>query len=215
MWEVFGKKKADCYNQRKFLPINRVGLMNFIRDEALLRMVLAVEPKTVLDIGCASGLQVFALAPYCEKVVGVDIAYKRANLLEHCPAHARRELRRDYNRIVYAKNGIDARKAYDELVAKWMPLAPAVVRSLEEAGNQLLTFYEFPRAMWKSIRTTNALENLNREFRRRTKTQASFSSEESAVALLFGLIASGQIQLPRIDGYQRLSEVLEHAEVAA
>ena len=54
-----------------------------------------------------------------------------------------------------------------------------------------------------------------REFRRRTKTQASFSSEESAVALLFGLIASGQIQLRRIDGYQRLSEVLEHAEVAA
>ena len=141
--------------------------------------------------------------------------HKRANLLEHCPAHARRELRRDYNRIVYAKNGIDARKAYDELVAKWTPLAPAIVRSLEEAGNQLLTFYEFPRAMWKSIRTTNALENLNREFRRRTKTQASFSSEESAVALLFGLIASGQIQLRRIDGYQRLSEVLEHAEVAA
>ena len=141
--------------------------------------------------------------------------HKRANLLQHCPAHARRELRRDYNRIVYAKNGIDARKAYDELVAKWMPLAPAVVRSLEEAGNQLLTFYEFPRAMWKSIRTTNALENLNREFRRRTKTQASFSSEESAVAFLFGLIASGQIQLRRIDGYQRLSEVLEHAEVAA
>ena len=87
--------------------------------------------------------------------------------------------------------------------------------TLEEAGNQLLTFYEFPRAMWKSIRTTNALENLNREFLRRTKTQASFSSEESAVALLFGLIASGQIQLRRIDGYQRLSEVLEHAEVAA
>ena len=140
---------------------------------------------------------------------------KRANLLEHCPAHARRELRRDYNRIVYAKNGIDARKAYDELVAKWTPLTPTVVRSLEEAGNQLLTFYEFPRVMWKSIRTTNALENLNREFRRRTKTQASFSSEESAVALLFGLIASGQIQLRRIDGYQRLSEVLEHAEVAA
>ena len=39
--------------------------------------------------------------------------------------------------------------------------------------------------------------------------------EESAVALLFGLIASGQIQLRRIDGYQRPSEVLEHAEVAA
>ena len=120
----------------------------------------------------------------CTKAPGCRLQrcteHKRANLLQHCPAHARRELRRDYNRIVYAKNEIDARKAYDELVAKWTPLAPAVVRNLEEACNQLLTFYEFPRAMWKSIRTTNALENLNREFRRRTKTQASFSSEESA-----------------------------------
>ena len=41
------------------------------------------------------------------------------------------------------------------------------------------------------------------------------SPARSPVALLFGLIASGQIQLRRIDGYQGLSEVLEHAEVAA
>ena len=76
---------------------------------------------------------------------------------------------RDYNRIVYAKNGIDARKAYDELVAKWTPLAPAVVRSLEEAGNQLLTFYEFPRAMWKSIGCRsyiyNGVNNLQAHYR--------------------------------------------------
>ena len=69
------------------------------------------------------------------------------------------------NRIVYAKNGIDARKAYDELVAKWTPLAPAIVRSLEEAGNQLLTFYEFPRAMWKSKRA-NLLEHYPAHARR-------------------------------------------------
>ncbi len=170
-------------------------------------------PKLVISDGHKGLAKALEKWPGCRSQRCTE--HKRANLLQHCPAHARRELRRDYNRIVYAKNGIDARKAYDELVAKWTPLAPAVVRSLEEAGNQLLTFYEFPRAMWKSIRTTNALENLNREFRRRTKTQASFSSEESAVALLFGLIASGQIQLRRIDGYQGLSEVLEHAEVAA
>ena len=72
MWEMFGKKKAERYNQQKFLPINRVGLTNFIHEEALLRMVLSVEPKTVLDIGCAPGQEVFALAPHCEKVVGVE-----------------------------------------------------------------------------------------------------------------------------------------------
>ena len=140
------------------------------------------------------------------------VKHKSANLLEHCPAHARREVKRDYDRIVCAKDGIEARRAYAEFLTKWTPLAPAVVRNLDDAGEHLLTFYEFPRAMWKSIRTTNPLENLNREFRRRTKTQASFTTEESAVALLFGLVASGQIRLRRIDGYQHLADVLARGE---
>ncbi len=58
------------------------------------------------------------------------------------------------------------------------------------------------------LRTTNTLENLNREFRRRTKTQASFSTEDAAVTLLYGLVAFGQIQLRKIDGHRHLSELL-------
>ena len=90
-----------------------------------------------------------------------------------------------------------------------------MARSLEEAGERLLTFYTFPKPMWRALLTTNALENLNREFRRRTKTQASFSSEESAVTLLFALVAFGQIQLRRIDGHCHVSELLASAVAAA
>ena len=67
-------------------------------------------------------------------------------------------------------------------------LCPAVGRSLEEAGDQLLTFYEIPEPMWRS---TNVLENLNCEYRRRAKTQASFTTERSAVTLLDGHVAMG------------------------
>jgi putative transposase len=141
--------------------------------------------------------------------------HKWRNLAEHCPAHARREVRRDYHRIIYARDGVEARQAYAGFLAKWRKLCPAVATSLEEAGEELLTFYEFPRALWKSLRTNNALENLNREFRRRTKTQASFSTEEGGVTLLFGLLVSGQIQLRRIDGYKKLPEVLESWTQAA
>ena len=77
--------------------------------------------------------------------------HKSANLLEHCLAHARRELKRDYNRIVWARDGIEARRSYAEFVTKWDALAPAVVRSLEEAGEQPLTFYGFPPAMWSQF----------------------------------------------------------------
>ena len=94
-------------------------------------------------------------------------------------------------------------------------MCPAVARSLEEAGLEVLTFYDFPKAMWKSLRTTNALENLNREFRRRTKTQASFSTEDAALTLLFGLVACGHIQLRRIDGHQHLPSFLANVRQQA
>ena len=55
---------------------------------------------------------------------------------------------------------------------------------VEAAGERLLTFYEFPQPLWRVLHTMNSLENLNREFRRRTKTQGSFSSEEAG--LTFG-----------------------------
>jgi transposase-like protein len=134
--------------------------------------------------------------------------HKLANLDDHCPAHARPEMRRDYKAIVKAADGIAARKAYDAFVAKWSKLCPAVAQSLEEAGHELLTFYEFPKAMWRSLRTTNPLENLNREFRRRTKTQASFGNEAAGVTLLYGLVAFGQIEMRKINGHRELKALV-------
>ena len=135
-------------------------------------------------------------------------AHKGRNLEDACPVHARPELRRDYHRLLYATDSLAARAAYDAFLKKWTPLCPPVARSLEEAGLDLLTFYTFPKAMWKSLRTTNALENLNREFRRRTKTQASFSTEAAARTVLFGLVAVGQIVFRKIDGHQDLAAFL-------
>jgi len=161
-----------------------------------------------LIVDGAPGLEKAIAAVWDRVPVQRCTVHKLRNLLDHCPRHAHPELRRDYHRIVYARDGLAARKAYDTFLTKWTRLCPAVARSLEEAGAKLLTFYEFPRAMWKSLRTTNPIENLNREFRRRTKTQASFPNEQAAVTLLFGLVAFGQITLRRIDGHQHLPRVL-------
>jgi putative transposase len=134
--------------------------------------------------------------------------HKLENLKALCPSHARAEMKRDYDRIIYAADGLAARAAYDAFVKKWSTLCPAVTKSLQEAGLELLTFYAFPKETWKSIRTTNTIENLNREFRRRTKTQASFSTEAAALTVLYGLVAFGQVQLRKIDGYTKLPSFL-------
>src|SRR3989441_743504 len=68
----------------------------------------------------------------------------------------------------------------------------AVAASLEEAGDELLTFYAFPASQWLSLRTTNAIERLQLEFRRRVKTQGAQPSETAALRLLFGLWPAGK-----------------------
>lgn len=142
--------------------------------------------------------------------------HKLQNLLDHCPVHARPELKRDYREIVAAEDAMSAKKAHADFAKKWEALCPAVAKSLLEAGDELLTYFSFPKAMRKSLRSTNSLENLNREFRRRTKTQASFPNEDAAATLLYGLIAFGQIRMRKIDGHQTLADlVTRQADQAA
>jgi transposase-like protein len=72
----------------------------------------------------------------------------------------------------------------------------------------LLTFFRYPGSLWKSLRTTNVIERLNGEFRRRVKTQGSLPSSEAGLKLLFGLFASGLITLRRISGHRELAAVV-------
>lgn len=135
--------------------------------------------------------------------------HKLRNLERHTPRHATEEMRTDYHRIVYAESLSTAQQAYQAFVAKWAKRAPKVAESLKEAGEELLTFYRFPKSQWKSLRTTNAIARLHGEFRRRVKTQGSLPNAQAAELLLFGLLSSGQIRMRRIDGWQHLGQIPE------
>ena len=87
--------------------------------------------------------------------------------------------------------------------------------SVFQGADELLTFFTFPKAQWKTLRTTNTIERLHEEFRRRVKTQGSLPSEDAAVVLLFSLVASGQIRLRRIDGWQKIATVLRQETTRA
>ena len=128
--------------------------------------------------------------------------HKLRNLHDHAPKRLYDEIRDDFHAIVYAENYASGRAAYEAFLRKWKRSCEGVAKSLEEAGMELLTFYKYPKSQWKSLRTTNVVERLNGEFRRRIKTQGSFSSESSVLVVLFGVIASGMVRLRRIEGYQ-------------
>jgi transposase-like protein len=141
--------------------------------------------------------------------------HKLRNLERKAPKHARAEIRDDFHRIVYAANADAARTAYTVFERTWARRCPGVVTSLREGGDELLTFFGFPKAQWKTLRTTNTIERLHEEFCRRVKTQGSLPTEGAALVLLFSLVASGQIKLRRIDGWRKIAAVLSQHTAAA
>ncbi len=136
-------------------------------------------------------------------------AHKLRNLQAKAPARWREELTEDYRRMIYADSPAAVQKARVSFTKKWRMRCPAVVASLEEAGEELFTFVRFPVAQWKALRTTNALERINEEFRRRVKTQGSLPSQDAVMLLLFGLLRSGQIKLRALVGYHDMGKVTE------
>jgi transposase-like protein len=141
-------------------------------------------------------------------------AHKLRNLTAKAPVRQREEVAEDYRRVVYADTAALVQQRRAAFVKKWRLQCPAVAQSFEEAGDELFTFIRFPRSQWKALRTTNALERINEEFRRRTKTQASLPSQDAVLLLLFGLLRAGHIRMRKIDGWQEMPQVTAAAVAA-
>lgn len=167
-------------------------------------------PNLVIVDG-APGLEAALAELWPEAPVQRCTVHKHRNLLAHAPKALHDELTEDYRDMVYAetKAQIEARRR--AFLRKWRLKCPAVAGSLEEAGDRLFTFARLDPSQWKSARTTNAIERLHEEFRRRIKTQAVLPDAETAPMLFWALMASGQIVMRKVDGWQTLSQPLEPA----
>ena len=117
--------------------------------------------------------------------------------------------------MMYAEPAATVLKERAAFTKKWRLRCPPVAKSFEEAEEELFTFLRFPPTQWRGLRTTNALERINEEFRRRTKTQAMLPGEDAVLVLLFGLLMSGQIRSRKLDGWQELPAVMATRRQAA
>ena len=106
----------------------------------------------------------------------------------------------------YAETAKEIETRRRAFLRKWRLKCRAVADSLEEAGEALFAFTRLPSGQWKSARTTNAIERLHEEFKRRIKTQTVLPSAETASMLFWALLASGQITMRKVDGWQTLGQ---------
>ena len=108
--------------------------------------------------------------------------------------------------MIYAASAAEVAERRKAFLRKWRLKCRAVADSLEEAGDRLFTFTRLPPSQWKSARTTNAVERLHEEFKRRIKTQTVLPSAETAAMLFWALLASGQITMRKVDGWPTLAQ---------
>jgi transposase-like protein len=131
--------------------------------------------------------------------------HKHRNLLAHAPERMHEEISADYNDMIYAATRQEVEARRKAFIRKWRLKHRAVADSLQEAGDRLFTFTRLPPSQWRSVRTTNAIERLHEEFKRRIKTQTVLPSADTAAMLFWALLASGQINMRKVDGWQTLA----------
>ena len=161
------------------------------------------QPEFLIVDG-AAGLDTAIAAVWGGVPVQRCTVHKHRNLLAHAPERLHEEITADYTDMIYAatREEIEARRK--AFIRKWRLKHRAVADSLEEAGERLFSFTRLPPSQWKSARTTNAIERLHEEFKRRIKTQTVLPSAETAAMLFWALLASGQINMRKVDGWQTL-----------
>ena len=173
------------------------------------------QPELAIVDG-APGLEKALSSLWSDLLVQRCTVHKLRNLIAHAPKRLAEEVASDFSDMVYAASAKEVAARRKSFIRKWRLKCRAVADSLEEAGEQLFNFTRLPPSQWKSARTTNAIERLHEEFKRRIKTQTVLPAGETAAMLFWALLAAGQIRLRKIDGWRTLGrELAQPLDLAA
>ncbi len=114
------------------------------------------------------------------------VRHKVENVLECVPAEDEKNVREDLDKIFYGATSLEqAKLAVAEFKRRYRNVYPTAIECLERDLSSCLTFYMFPQAHWRRIRTSNRLERMNLEIRRRLKTIGRHPFEEGCLALVY------------------------------
>jgi len=131
-----------------------------------------------------SGLEKVFLEEFRNSKIQRCQVHLARNVLAKCPHKIKQEVADDLRSIFYASSKKKAEGFYKVFETKWAKEVPSAFKSLETNLENALTFMSFPEAEWLALRTTNPIERLNKEFKRRTKTMEIVAGEKSCYSLL-------------------------------
>jgi putative transposase len=106
------------------------------------------------------------------------------NVLAKVPQKLKQKVADDIRSIFYASSRGKAQEFSTQFVEHWHKDVPSAVKCLQNSLDSCLTFFDFPEEEWISLRTTNVIERLNKEFKRRVRPMEILAGENSCYTLL-------------------------------
>jgi transposase-like protein len=113
--------------------------------------------------------------------------HKMRNILEHVRQRDDEAVKADAQAIYRAESRREAERAFGRFRARWQAVYPTMVKRLEKDLPELLTFFDFPRSLWRKLRTTNVIERCFVEERRRTRPMVCFVNVESVDRIIYAI----------------------------
>lgn len=96
--------------------------------------------------------------------------HAKRNAMNKCPARLRGGFRLLVDAAMYADSYQEAKSAFGLLKEKMGEDGKRAVNCLEKDRESLLAHYTFDKSYWRTLKTTNPIERVNKEFKRRSKS---------------------------------------------
>jgi putative transposase len=132
------------------------------------------------------------------------------NALDHLPRKADDDCLQELRWLYDRRSAEEARRDLAAWIAKWASRYPRLVAWAEETIEETLTFYRLPRQHHKHLKSTNMLERLNEEIRRRTYVVRIFPNAASCCRLIRALAVETHENWLEAHRYLNMDDLKEH-----
>ena len=138
--------------------------------------------------------------------------HKTMNVLNAMPKSMQAKAKGHLHDIWQAEKKAEANVAFDFFVETYGVKWDKAVAKLVKDRDALLTFYDYPAEHWKHVRTSNPIESTFATVRHRTKRTKGCLSRKTGLAMAFQLMMSAQKKWRKLDGQNRLPEIIQGVE---
>ena len=177
--EVLGFSTGDRENQQAW-----EALFTDLKDRGLAQVDLWISDGGKAMINAIESKFLKAKRQRC-------VRHKMENVLGYIPQEQQEQVYPELRAIFYQDHLEQAQQTAAAFLLKYEPTYPTACDCLRHDLNECLTFYQFPQKHWRFIRTSNAIERLFQEVKKRShKMAAAFRNENSCLLLFYAVVRS-------------------------